>query len=81
MTADETTLTPASVTALAHYRKRAIECRKDAAVYDVLTGDLAHCQTRAEECRTDAAAWDALADELAAFGETTGEHDDQGALL
>jgi len=36
---------------------------------------------RAEENRKAAAQWDALADELAAFAETTGEHDDQGALL
>jgi len=57
MTADDTTLTPASRRSLALYRQRAEENRKAAAL------------------------WDALADELEAFGETTGEHDDQGALL
>ena len=65
MTADDTTLTPASRTALAYYRKRAEECRKK----------------RWPGSVDEAAMWDALADELAAFGEQTGEHDDQGALL
>lgn len=74
MTADDTTLTPASRTALAHYRKRAEECR-------VWTAWLVRQHRSAAESRTEAATWDALADELEAFGETTGEHDDQGALL
>lgn len=65
MTADEATLTPASRTALAHYRKRAAECRADGCIAGLMA----------------ALTWDALADELEAFGETTGEHDDQGALL
>jgi len=72
MSADDTTLTPASRTALAHYRKRAAECRVEAARGPVVL---------AAECLADAARWDALADELEAFGEQTGEHDDQGTLL
>jgi len=71
MTADDTTLTPASRTALAHYRKRAEECRRDATRGP---GELV-------ALFADAARWDALADELEAFGETTGEHDGQGELL
>lgn len=66
MTTDDTTLTPASRTALAHYRKRAEECRADGGCDQLM----------------EAWTWDALADELEAFGETSGEHDDgQGELL
>jgi len=72
MSADDTTLTPASRTALAHYRKRAEECRAEAARGPVVL---------AAECLNDAARWDALADELEAFGETSEHHDGQGELL
>ena len=75
MSADDTTLTPASRVALAHYRKLAEECRADARWL------VRQHRPGAAESRTRAATWDALADELAAFAETTGEHDDQGALL
>ena len=75
MSADDTTLTPASRTALAHYRTRAEECRADARWL------VRQHRPGAPESRAEAAAWDALADELEAFGETTGEHHDQGALL
>ena len=75
MSADDTTLTPASRTALAHYRKRAEECR-------IWIAWLTRQHRSTSESRTEAATWDALADELEAFGETTGEHHDgQGELL
>lgn len=53
MTADDTTLTPTSRAALAHYRKRAAECRRK----------------RRKGSVDEAATWDALADELEAFAE------------
>jgi len=58
-------LTPASRAALAHYRKRAEECRADGCIAALMA----------------ALTWDALADELEAFGETSEHHEGQGELL
>jgi len=66
VSADDTTLTPASRAALVHYRKRAETCRAgDGCIAGLM----------------EAAMWDALADELEAFGETGERHDGQGELL
>ena len=78
MSADDRTpapLTPASRTALAHYRAQAKATRQEIAVLH------ANTLARIETLKTAAARWDALADELEAFGEQIEHHEGQGELL